>query len=261
MVIQGKTPDHVASAHDTENGADPDHFIGRGRHAWLIGIANGQQSRDILQFFSITHLHSDHTAGYPDLIFTPWVLGREQPLEVYGPAGIVGMTEHIQAAYECGVQERLKGLEPANQTGYQVNCHVVHPGIVYEDERVRVEAFRVQHGSLEAYGYRFITPDRIIVISGDTAPFEGLTEIYQGCDVLVHEVYAARGKRSPTWQRYHSSVHTSAHELGKIASIAGPGLLVLYHQLFHGITENELLREVQEYYQGEVVSGKDLEVY
>ena len=100
----------------------------------------------------VTHLHSDHTAGYPDLIFTPWVLGRVQPLEVYGPAGIVEMTEHIQAAYERDIHERLSGLEPANETGYLVNCTVIKPGVVYQDENVRVEEFCVNHGSMESYG-------------------------------------------------------------------------------------------------------------
>ena len=69
----------------------------------------------------VTHLHSDHTAGYSDLIFTPWVLGRDEPLEVYGPQGIGEMTEHILAAYQQDIRVRLDGLEPANDSGYRVN--------------------------------------------------------------------------------------------------------------------------------------------
>jgi ribonuclease BN (tRNA processing enzyme) len=211
----------------------------------------------------ITHLHSDHTAGYADLILTPWVLGRCEPLKVYGPPGIRAMTEHLLAAYQEDVRERLEGLEPANETGYAVQAREVGPGLVYLDENVSVEAFAVNHGSWPALGYKFHTPDRVIAISGDTAPARSCIEAYRGCDVLVHEVHSARGweGRSPDWQRYHASVHTSSRELAEIAAQVRPGLLILYHQLFHGVSEQELLREVREFYDGEVVSGQDLDVY
>lgn len=211
----------------------------------------------------VTHLHSDHTAGYPDLILTPWVLGRRQPMEVYGPAGLQAMTEHILRAYEDDIRERLEGLEPANDTGYEVRVKEVEPGWTYVDSNVRVEAFEAKHGSWAAYGYKFHTPDRVIAISGDTAPKEGLEEVYRGCDVVVHEVYSWAGLagRSKEWRAYHSSVHTSSRELAEIASAAKPELLILYHQLFHGVTEAELLREVVERYEGKVVSGRDLETY
>lgn len=211
----------------------------------------------------VTHLHSDHTAGYPDLILTPWVLGRDEPLQVYGPPGIQAMTEHILAAYRQDIRERLDGLEPANDAGHLVNAHEIEPGMVYQDSNVSVKAFPVSHGSWQAFGYKFYTPDRVIVISGDTAVTESSVEAYRGCDVLIHEVYSVVGfeTHSPVWQRYHSSVHTSARELAEIASRAKPGLLILYHQLFWGSSEEELLLEVQEKYDGEVVSGKDLDIY
>jgi len=211
----------------------------------------------------VTHLHSDHTAGYPDLILTPWVLGRQRPLEVYGPAGLHAMTQHIMGAYEEDIRERLQGLEPANEQGYEVRVKEVEPGWTYEDSNVKVEAFEANHGQWAALGYKFHTPDRVFAISGDTAPREGLEEIYRGCDVVVHEVYSWEGLkgRAKQWRDYHSSVHTSSKELAEIASEAKPGLLILYHQLFNGVTEAELLREVEERYEGKVVSGRDLDVY
>jgi ribonuclease BN (tRNA processing enzyme) len=211
----------------------------------------------------LTHLHSDHTAGYPDLIFTPWVLERFEPLEVYGPPGIRAMTEHILAAYREDIRERIEGLERANKSGYIVDVHEIEPGIVYEDANVKVEAFPVKHGSWQAFGYKFYAPDRTIVISGDTAPTESCIEEYRGCDVLIHEVYSVAGfeTRPPGWQKYHSSVHTSSLELAEMASQARPGLLILYHQLFWSASEEELVLEVQSGYDGKVVSGKDLEVY
>lgn len=211
----------------------------------------------------LTHLHSDHTTGYADLIFTPWVLGRHTPLEVYGPLGIQAMTDHILAAYEDDIAERVQGLEPANPTGYRVNAHEIQPGIIYTDSHVEVEAFRVDHGSLEAFGFKIGTPDQTLVISGDTAPTTAIVEKARGCDILIHEVYSVQGlqTRPSSWQTYHTAVHTSTEELASIARKAAPGLLVLYHQLFWGVSEDQLLREITCTYEGNVVSGKDLDVF
>jgi ribonuclease BN (tRNA processing enzyme) len=217
-----------------------------------------------LKMLFVTHLHSDHTAGYSDLIFTPWVLGRDEPLEVYGPEGIREMTEHILAAYQQDIRVRLDGLEPANDSGYRVNTHDIKPGIIYQDTNVTVEAFAVKHGSWpEAYGFVFTTPDRKIVISGDAVPSESIVAKCEGCDVLIHEVYSAVRfeKRSPVWMQYHSSFHTSTHELAELASRAKPAFLILYHQLFWGATDEELVSEIKERYDGKVVSGKDLDVF
>jgi ribonuclease BN (tRNA processing enzyme) len=211
----------------------------------------------------ITHLHSDHTAGYPDLIFTPWVLERVNPLEVYGPPGIKDMTEHILKAYTADINERLYGLEPANTTGYTVNAYEIESGTVYTDSRVSIHAFPVNHGMLQAFAFKVETPDKTIVISGDTAPTERMVKESKGCDILIHEVYSHKGleSRPGTWQKYHLNVHTSSRELAHIASKACPHLLVLYHQLFWGVSENELLQEIKEIYDGKMVSGKDLDIY
>ena len=212
----------------------------------------------------VTHLHSDHTAGYPDLILTPWVLERTDPLKVYGPKGIKAMTANILRAYQQDVAIRLRGGEPSNKTGFKVIAHEIKPGVVYKDENVTVKAFLVSHGSWkEAYGYRFETPDRTIVISGDCAPSPSIIDNCNGCDVLIHEVYSQSGftTRPPEWKKYHSRYHTSSKELAELASKARPGLLVLYHQLFWGTSEENLLKEVQAGYSGKVVSGHDLDVY
>lgn len=212
----------------------------------------------------VTHLHSDHTVGYADLIFTPWTLERKEPLEVFGPRGIKAMTDHVLAAYKADIEIRTKGLEPSNKTGYKVLAHEIKAGVIYQDANVRVKAFPVKHGSWrEAYGYRFETPDKVIVISGDCTPDENIVQNCKGCDVLIHEVYSTAGfaKRPPEWQKYHSNFHTSSRELADIATKAKPGLLILYHQLFWGTSEEDLLKEVQAFYKGKVVSGRDLEVY
>ena len=172
----------------------------------------------------LTHLHSDHTTGYPDLIFTPWVMGRDKPLEVYGPAGIQDMTKHILKAYREDIRIRLDGLEPATENGWKVNTHEIKDGIIYKDQNIEVEAFLVEHGNWEnAYGFIFTTPDRKIAISGDTKPCQKLIDKCQGVDVLIHEVYSQEQLqyRTKFWQNYHPQFHTSTVELAEIAKLKG----------------------------------------
>jgi len=122
-----------------------------------------------------THLHSDHTLGYADLILTSWVMRRVKPLEAYGPHGLRAMTQHLIAAYRQDIAVRTNGLERETPHGYRVNVHEIKTGVIYNRDGVRITAVPVPHGSWkEAYAYRVDTPDRSIVISGDTAPSEAL---------------------------------------------------------------------------------------
>jgi ribonuclease BN (tRNA processing enzyme) len=218
---------------------------------------------DNLCHLFITHLHSDHTVGLADFIFTPWVLERNKPLDVFGPVGTISMTEHILAAYAADIGLRKTGLEQANEYGCEVNATEIQTGVCYQDDKVTIEAFAVDHGDWPAYGYKFTTPDKVIVVSGDTRPTPNIIEQAKDCDVLVHEVYSAEKfkARPEQWQKYHSSMHTSTYELAETASEIKPRLLVLYHQLFWGATEDELLAEIRQNYNGEVVSGNDLDVF
>ena len=221
----------------------------------------------------LTHLHSDHTVGLPDVIFSPWVLERPDPILIFGPPGTANMIEHIQEAWKEDVHMRLFGLEPTddNLDAYQSPVAETTGGPVYEDANVRVTAIPVLHGSWpHSLGYRFdaLGPDgvtaRTIVISGDARPSESLVEACDGCDILVHEVYSAEAfkQRPSVWQAYHAHSHTSTVELADIASRARPELLVMYHQLYWGATDEDLLREIRDAgYTGRVVSAADLDVY
>jgi ribonuclease Z len=217
-----------------------------------------------LKLAFLTHLHSDHTAGYADLILTPWVLGRNIPLEVYGPKGLTQMTEDLLEAYRSDISYRLDGLEPANALGWQVKTHEITEGVVFQDDLIEVTAFKINHGSWDnAFGYRFVTPDKTIVISGDTRPSQNLIRYSEGADILVHEVYSQAGfdKKTEVWKKYHASHHTSTFELGEIAKKSKPGLLVLHHILFWGSTEDELLDEISQVYDGLVSVGSDMMIY
>lgn len=217
-----------------------------------------------LKIAFLTHLHSDHTAGYPDLILTPWVMGRKE-LDVYGPDGLEDMTKHVLEAWRQDIEMRTKGLEQRH--ALIVRAHDVKPGVVYKDELVTVTAFRVAHGQwLEAFGYRFDTPGKSIVISGDTSPSDELVAHCQSCDVLIHEVYSPESVLGmPDYKTYRAKYHTSTSELAEIANRAKPGILIVYHTAGRGpngrIPDEQLLREIQKTYHGKVVIGHDLEVY
>lgn len=222
----------------------------------------------------LTHTHSDHSIGLADLIFTPWVLEREEPLKVYGPKGIKKMVNHLLAAYEEDIDARRFGLEQANEMGIQVQATEIEEGIIYKDDLVTVEAFLVDHPPFEAYGYKFTTPDKVIVISGDTCYNTNLIDHAKGCDILIHEVISSTGVqfRDPKWKKYHLRVHTTSKDLGKIAAQVNPGKLVFYHQLFmvapdetgRMVTEEEreaeMIADVKANYEGPVISAKDLDI-
>jgi ribonuclease BN (tRNA processing enzyme) len=215
----------------------------------------------------ITHLHSDHTVGYPDLIFTTWVQGRKAPLNVYGPAGTVAMTNHIMQAWQVDADIRTKGLEQRDPSGLTVNAHDIRSGMVFEDSGVKVTAFPVSHGELDAFGYRIQAPDRTIVISGDTSPSAALVENCQRCDVLIHEAFSERFRPAdmPTWIQYRAKYHTTTSELAGIANKTQPGLLIVYHMGVgprgSEISDGEYLAEIRRTYSGRVVIGHDLDVY
>lgn len=211
-----------------------------------------------------THLHSDHTLGYPDVMLTPWVVGRRVPLEVYGPKGTANMTERIRQAWTDDIAIRTEGFE--HLSPLQVNVHEIAAGPVYRDKLISVRAIPVAHGSWpQAFGYAIEAGGRTVVISGDTAPSAAIAEACRGCDVLVHEVYSATRflqRFPPAAQRYHATFHTSTKQLAELASKSKPKLLVLYHQLYFAPPENvDLVKEIRETYSGAVVNGRDLGVY
>jgi ribonuclease BN (tRNA processing enzyme) len=225
-----------------------------------------------LRVVFVTHLHSDHTVGYPDLILTPWVLGRRVPLEVHGPSGIKAMTEHVFEAYRADFETRTRdrGLYTvgAFPEGHAVNAHEIRPGVVYKDDNVRVTAFATKH-AMESYGYRFDTADRSIVISGDTNPTQATIDACNGCDVLIHEVLTLEWlAKRPDFHKYAAQHHTTTEQLVELATKARPRLLILYHSsmsLRPAVDAERsppatFLREMSKY-AGQIVVGRDLDVY
>jgi len=212
----------------------------------------------------LTHLHSDHILGVPDLIFSSWIFGRSKPFGLYGPTGTRDMVSHFYAAFSEDIRIRTTGLEHEPANGYRVTVHEIQPGIIYDSGGVRVRAFRVNHGAWrDAFGYRIDTPDRSIVISGDTRPSEELIKQATGVDILVHEVQwpAARapsGRTDVDWPRYVSEYHTTAEQLGQLAARANPRLLVISHNAQLNAADS-IMTVVRNGFHGRVVMGHDLD--
>jgi len=234
------------------------------RRAKSASIVNNIPALDPvkLKVVFVTHLHSDHTVGYPDLIFTPWTVGREFRLEVYGPRGISAMTENILKAYSVDIETRTNkdGNQFSFADGHKVNAHEIREGVVYKDSNITVTAFATKH-AMESYGYRFDTKDRSIVISGDTNPTEATIRACNACDVLIHEAQTPQwlATRPIPFQQFAAKYHTTTHQLAELAKRAKPKLLILYH--YNGLTDDEILNDMKSHYPNKFVVGRDLEVY
>ncbi len=218
-----------------------------------------------LNILFITHLHSDHTLGYPDLILTPWD-HRTKPLEVYGPKGTRDMTENLLKAYALDIEVRTEGLQESNPKTLTPNVHEIEPGVIYKDPLVTVAAFKAKHGTFpDSFGFKFVTPDRTIVISGDTSPNEALIGQARNADILIHEVYAmAKYEKVPAeTQKYLQAFHTSTKELAEIAGKAKPKLLVPIHMLgYKGLPQGTIEKELREAgYRGKIAQTQDLSIY
>jgi ribonuclease BN (tRNA processing enzyme) len=213
----------------------------------------------------VTHLHSDHVLGLADLIFTSWILGRSRAFPVYGPHGLAQMTEHLYAAFSEDIRIRTEGLEHESRGGYRVQVREISPSVVYDSGGVRVTAFAVNHGEWrEAYGYRFDTPGRSIVLSGDTRPSEELVRMATRVDVLIHEVQPSDSTLHPphrstvAWANYVRQYHTTALQLGKLAARAQPKLLVISHN-GRRASDEVILADIRRSFAGPVVIAADLQ--
>jgi ribonuclease Z len=212
-----------------------------------------------------THMHSDHINDFAELIQTVW-WRKATKFQIYGPKEIVEMADGMYAMTAPDTRFRVNSIQPRiRDDSWQVDTHVIKKaGIVFENDGISIEAFVVPHGEFKpAFGYKIVTDDKTIVISGDTAFSETLIEKAKGADILLHEVISKEGLSSQTesWQNYHTAYHTPTDKVAETANRAKPKLLVLYHALFYGVSEETLLQEVTNLYDGPVVLADDLDIF
>ncbi|MBP7775617.1 MAG: MBL fold metallo-hydrolase [Acidobacteria bacterium] len=213
----------------------------------------------------LTHLHSDHVVGLPDVWLTSWVFGRAKALEVVGPPGTAEMSGHLEQAFKWDVEMRSKD-EGFPLEGVRLAARNVEPGVVFERDGLKVTAFAVNHGGVidPAYGYRVDYQGRSVAFSGDTRFFEPLVDHARGVDVLVHEVISPEVElRRAQVQGDHAierviSHHASPEQVGTIFTRVKPRLGVYSHIVPSPTTADDLIGPTRKTYGGPLAVGYDL---
>ncbi len=259
----------------------------RNQSAWVVIVNNvpyvvdcgGGVSRQLvfagiplrsLRYIFITHHHSDHNLEYGNLIYNAWVSGFKGKIDSYGPAPLEKMNKFFFELNDYDIHIRIpdEGRPPLVP---MVQAHEIYgDGPVMQDENVKVTATLVNHPPVvPSFAYRFDTPDRSIVFSGDTTPWDNLIKLAQGADVLVHEVIhkpslARLMARIPNADRLVEHIvacHTTHIDVGKVAKAAGVKTLVLTHLVpadDPSVTDEMWAEGAKQNFNGKVIVGKDL---
>jgi ribonuclease Z len=218
----------------------------------------GVQLKDVKLF--VTHLHSDHLNGIVDLWLTGWAFGRTTPFVMLGPEGTKNMATHLEEAFMPDIRFRIAD-EKLPRAGVQFDTKDITPGVVYEANGVKVTAFEVDHGDVikPAYGYRVDYRGRSVVLSGDTRFSENVIKFATGADLLIHEVFMAKGELTVVMKRVRAH-HTSPQEAGRVFSTAKPRLAVYSHINTGGFwpVPADYIAATRETYNGPLELGEDL---
>jgi len=218
----------------------------------------------------VTHHHSDHNADYGNLLLLAWAADLRTPVDTWGPPPLKRMTRQFLRMNDVDIRTRIADEGRADPATL-IRAHELRAGgEVMRDERVRVRAAVVEHPPLRpAFAYRFDTADRSVVFSGDTRPSAALIELARGADVLVHEVMylpaleklIASEPQAARLRQHLLDSHTTAEQVGRVASEAGVKTLVLNHFVPGGdaaLTDEVWRAAVAPHFKGELVIGRDL---
>jgi ribonuclease Z len=241
---------------------------GRGAtiHLYQLGVPFGR-----IDALLLTHYHSDHVVGIPDLWLTGWLqshfAARRAPFRVIGPTGAKNLMSHLEKAYALDIKIRIEDEKLPPEGAAVVVQEFGNDGIVYEKDGVRVIVFEVDHGDVikPAYGYRIEYGGRVVVISGDTRYNDNVVKYGTGADLLIHEVAIVRPELAsePFIQRIMAH-HTTAREAGAVFERAKPKLAAFTHLVFLSSEKvppasiDDLLAEARKTYGGPLVVGEDL---
>jgi len=242
--------------------------------------------RDIDNIF-ITHPHSDHTGGLGGLMSSEYDLNRTKPVNIYGPpgtdAGVKALVAFLNVSADIRISEGMRMVPPVKI----FFGHDTGDGVIYQDANVKVTAAENSHfhfapgtpayGKYKSYSYRFETPDRVVVFSGDTGPSAALDDLAKGADLLVSEVMSIEDWKDQQiktgrWQamtpeqqtrayRRQVEEHITPDEIGKLATRANVKTVVLTHFLPATDPKDEYKRlgeQVNKHFSGKVLVAKDL---
>jgi len=223
-----------------------------------------------LRYIFITHHHSDHNLEYGPLFYNAWITGLPVHVDAYGPSGLRRMTQDFFNYQKFDIETRIVDEGRPDPRKLLVAHDFNKPGIVMQNDDVKVSAFMVRHPPIkQSYAYRFDAKDRSVVISGDTAYMPELAEFAEGADVLVHEVMYLPGiealikrlSNAGRLRQHLMAAHTLPEDVGRIAARAGVGTLVLSHFVpgdDPSITDEQWAEGVRQYFKGRIIVGKDL---
>ena len=240
---------------------------GRGAAERLFTVG-GREALSGVDLVLLTHLHSDHVVGLPDLWLTGWLVGRAKPFALKGPEGSAAMMAHLEKAFAFDVKVRRDVDEKFPGAGVSVDAKDVPVDVAFGVSGVKITPFLVDHGPVKpAYGYRIDYAGKSVVLSGDTRYSENLVAHAKGCDVLVHEVVAvdverrASVLRDPVVTQKIIDHHTTPEEAGRIFTAVHPKLAVYSHIVPSVTTAKDLEGPTRKTYAGPLVVGKDLMVF
>ncbi|NQU59127.1 MAG: MBL fold metallo-hydrolase [Rhodospirillales bacterium] len=219
----------------------------------------------------LTHLHSDHVVGIPDLMLTGWLTSpfgrRKGQFHINGPKGTKNLMSHLRQAYDWDIQTRIND-QGFKETGVIPNVKEVYDGYVWNEDGIKVTAFKVNHGKKidPAFGYRIDFDGRSVVISGDTKPDDNLVKNAQGADLFIHSVAAIKQELRDSAKHWNIIMdhHSEPEDAGKTFAQTRPKMATYSHivLLTNGKIKppsfEDLTTRTRTEYDGPFVVGQDL---
>lgn len=233
-----------------------------GRAVLMRGAAVGMSARDLTALF-VTHMHSDHTTDYNDIITTRWISSPcVNPLQAYGPLGFQRFTDATLAMLDTDIHYRMAHHQDLTEAP-QVQVHEVAPGVVFDSNGVKIIAAATDHSPVHpTMGFRIEAGGKVVVIAGDTVPCAGLTALCQGADVYVQTVLRRKMVEAVPVKRFQEVLdyHSDIEQAAKTAAAGGVRVLVLNHPVPapQPGTEPQWIAEARAHFDGEVLLAVDL---
>lgn len=217
---------------------------------------------DKIEHVFLTHLHSDHITGLSDLWLSSWIWQRQHKMQLFGPEGTKDFSQHLEQAFAEDI--RLRSLNSGLNEDHShtiVKESAADNIVVYQNLGIKITAFHVNHGLVkQAYGYKFESAGRKIIISGDTSYSENLITHAKNADILIHEIAAASNILLKNNRRLKKimAYHTNPKALALVLKKTQAKHTILNHVLLFGVTENDVLAVLSENHKRPLYIGKDL---